>query len=56
MKRKVFVTREQIISGEYYGLQQKSYTSMIASAIYSRTIGMFWGSGANNTSGGGGEE
>jgi hypothetical protein len=49
MQRKLFVTRDSIISGEHYGRgPQKSYTSMIAGAIYSRTIGMLWG--GSNTS------
>jgi hypothetical protein len=45
LSRKVFVTRDEILTGEYYGRgPQKSYTSMIASAIYTRTIGKLWGS------------
>ena len=44
LSRKVFVTRDEILSGEYCGRSpQKSYTSMIASAIYTRTIGKLWG-------------
>jgi hypothetical protein len=43
VKRKVFVTREQIISGSYYGKGPKqSYTSMLSRALYSRTIGMLF--------------
>jgi hypothetical protein len=44
-KRGTLATREQIMSGEFYGPpKQKSTLGWLASGLYSSTVGMVWGS------------
>lgn len=44
MKRGVFATRNQIISGSIYKAEEKSLASKFVGAIYQNTLGWFWGS------------
>lgn len=47
--RRVFVTPDMILSGEFYKQNTTSYGKMITNAMYSYTIGMFWGNNNSTT-------